>query len=213
MGKFPSPLIFVFGEKGDIMAQKTYRIKNRSASMVVYKIPEEGIRREFAPGEVKNIPYDELVKLMYQPGGKEMMSDFLQLDDDALIDNFNINAQPEYYMSEAQVAELIKSGSYDAFLDCLDYAPIGVIDIVKRLAVSLPMNDLQKAKALKEKTGFDLEAALANMRAEQEDEGDILTSADEGKPRAAATANTGRRTNSNYKVVSKGTPNYKVVTK
>lgn len=195
------------------MAQKTYRIKNRSASMVVYKIPEEGIRREFAPGEVKNIPYDELVKLMYQPGGKEMMSDFLQLDDDALIDNFNINAQPEYYMSEAQVAELIKSGSYDAFLDCLDYAPIGVIDIVKRLAVSLPMNDLQKAKALKEKTGFDLEAALANMRAEQEDEGDILTSADEGKPRAAATANAGRRTNSNYKVVSKGTPNYKVVTK
>lgn len=195
------------------MAKKTYRIKNRSASMVVYKIPEEGIRREFAPGEVKNVTYDELVKLMYQPGGKEIMSDFLQLDDDDLIDNFNINAQPEYYMSEAQVAELIKSGSYEAFLDCLDYAPIGVIDIVKRLAVSMPMNDLQKAKALKEKTGFDLEAALANMRAEQEDEGDILTPAEEAKPRAAATASTGRRTNSNYKVVSKGTPNYKVVTK
>ena len=195
------------------MAEKTYRIKNRSASMVVYKIPEDGIRREFAPGEVKNIPYSELVKLTYQAGGKEIMSDFLQLDDEELIYDFNIKAEPEYYMSEAQVAELIKSGSYDAFLDCLDYAPIGVIDLIKRLAVSLPMNDMAKVKALKEKTGFDLEAALANIRAEQEDESEVAASAEERKPRAAASGSTGRRTNSNYKVVSKSTPNYKVVTK
>lgn len=193
------------------MAKKTYRIKNRSASVVVYKIPEKGIRREFSPGEVKNITYDELVELMYQPGGKEIMSDFLQLEDEALIENFNIDAQPEYYMSEAQVAELIQSGSYEAFLDCLDYAPIGVIDIVKRLAVSMPMNDLQKAKALKEKTGFDLEAALANIRAEKEEDGEILEQTEKKKTRAASTS--GRRTNSNYKVVSKDTPNYKVVTK
>ena len=192
--------------------EKICKVKNRSASMVVYKIPEDGIRREFAPGEVKNIPYSELVKLTYQAGGKEIMSDFLQLADDEVINDFNINAEPEYYMSEAQIAELIKSGSYEAFLDCLDYAPIGVIDIVKRLAVSLPMNDMQKAKALKEKTGFDLEAALANIRAEKEDEGEILDQA-APKTRAAASTTTGRRTNSNYKVVSKGTSNYKVVTK
>ena len=192
------------------MAKKTYRIKNRSASRVVYRIPEKGIRREFSPGEVKNITYDELVELMYQPGVKEIMSDFLQLEDDALIENFNIDAQPEYYMSEAQVAELIRSGSYEAFLDCLDYAPIGVIDIVKRLAVSMPMNDLQKAQALKEKTGFDLEAALANIRAEKEEEGEIL---EQPKKKTRAASTSGRRTNSNYKVVSKDTPNYKVVTK
>ena len=28
-------------------------VKNRSAGMVVYRIPEMGIRREFAPGETK----------------------------------------------------------------------------------------------------------------------------------------------------------------
>lgn len=196
------------------MAKKTYKIKNRSASIVIYKIPEDNIRREFSPGEVKEVTYDELVKLMYQPGGKEIMSDFLQLADEELIDNFSINAEPEYYMSEAQVAELIKSGSYEAFLDCLDYAPIGVIDIIKRLAVSMPMNDLQKAKALKEKTGFDLEAVLANMRAEQEDEEEAPA---EEKKITRTKTSSGRRTNSNYKTVSKGedkdTPNYKVVTK
>lgn len=189
---------------------KLYKIKNRSASVVVYKIPEDGIRREFAPGEIKNIPYGELVKLMYQPGGKMIMSDFLQLGDEGLIEDFGINAQPEYYMSEEQVATLIKSGSMDDFLDCLDYAPTGVIDLVKRLAVSLPMNDLQKVKALKEKTGFDVEAALANIRAEQEPE--ISNDEEKTSVKKENAAPTGRRSSANYKVTTT-TPNYKVVEK
>ena len=35
--------------------EKSYLVKNRSASVVVYVIPEEGIRREFMPGESKRI--------------------------------------------------------------------------------------------------------------------------------------------------------------
>jgi hypothetical protein len=48
------------------MAEKYYyNVKNRSASTVLYKIPESGIRRTFAPGEVKRIDYDELLHLSY----------------------------------------------------------------------------------------------------------------------------------------------------
>lgn len=194
--------------------EKIHKIKNRSASIVVYKIPEEGIRREFAPGEVKLIPYSELVKLMYQPGGKEIMSDFLQLDDEELINDFNIKAEPEYFMSEDQIVELIKTGSYEAFLDCLDYAPVGIIDIIKRLAVSLPMEDMKKVRALKDKTGFDVEAALKNIRAEQEDEEDGTEMAETKTERRTAPKTTGRRTNTNYKKVEKTTTsNYKVIEK
>ena len=55
-----------------------YNVKNRSASMVIYRIPEENIRREFAPGEVKKISLDELTKLSYQSGGQALMANFLQ---------------------------------------------------------------------------------------------------------------------------------------
>lgn len=47
------------------MADKIFRIKNRSAGMIVYRIPEDNIRREFAPGEVKSIPFSELEKLSF----------------------------------------------------------------------------------------------------------------------------------------------------
>jgi hypothetical protein len=50
-----------------------YNVKNRSSSVVVYRIPETNLRREFAPGEIKKIPFGELEKLTYQQGGREML--------------------------------------------------------------------------------------------------------------------------------------------
>ena len=170
-------------------------VKNRSASMVVYRIPEEGIRREFAPGETKKIAYNELEKLTYQSGGRTLMENFLQITDEAVIDKLSIHTENEYFMSEEQIVELIKEGSLDAFLDCLDYAPVGIIDLIKKFAVSIPMNDIQKRKALKEKTGFDVDVAIKNMEDEKADENAITP--------IEKTATTGRRTTTNYKVVKK----------
>lgn len=180
-------------------SEKMYLVKNRSASMVVYKIPEDGIRREFAPGESKKIKYAELEKLSYQSGGRALMANFLQIVDEDVTNNLNIRTEAEYYMSEEQIVDLIKNGSLDAFLDCLDYAPVGVIDLLKKYAVSLPMNDIKKRQALKEKTGFDVDVAIKNAEAEKaEDNG-----AEDNKITPVAAASAGRRAATNYKVVSK----------
>jgi hypothetical protein len=180
---------------------KMYIVKNRSASMVVYRIPEDGIRREFAPGESKKIGYSELEKLSYQSGGRALMANFLQIEDETVTNNLNIRTEAEYYMSEDQIVDLINNGSLDAFLDCLDYAPVGVIDLLKKYAVTIPMNDIQKRKALKEKTGFDVDVAIRNMEAEKaEDNGaeDKITPVNN-----TTAAAPGRRATTNYKVVSK----------
>ena len=88
-----------------------YNVKNRSATTVLYKIPEDNIRRRFTPGETKRISYDELLKLSYQPGGREMMANFLQIQSEGVPRSLGMSPQPEYYMSEAQVIDLIKNGS------------------------------------------------------------------------------------------------------
>lgn len=177
------------------MADIIYRVKNRSASRVGYSIPEDGVRRTFAPGEVKNITYNELLKLSYQPGGREMMVQFLQILSEAGLDKLNIHAQPEYYMSEQQVVDLLRTGTMDAFLDALDFAPVGVIDLIKKFAVQLPLNDMNKRKALYEKTGFDVTKALIH------DEESKAPETEEEKAAAAAkaAAPAGRRTAANYK--------------
>lgn len=183
---------------------KIVSVKNRSSSMVVYNIREDGIRREFQPGETKKIPYIELLKLSYQQGGTALMRNFLQIIEEAAIEELNIRPENEYYMSEADIIELIKNDSLDAFLDCLDFAPIGVIDLLKQYAVSVPLMDFDKRKALKEKTGFDVDTALKNLEAEKAESksNQIEPIAPERRVKATEnTAPTRRRTTNQYKVV------------
>ena len=178
------------------MANNVYNVKNRSAGMVVYKIPEDGIRREFAPGETKKISFKELEKLSYQSGGRALMTNFLQIYDEKVTQELNIHTENEYYMSEEQIKELLVSGSLAAFLECLDYAPIGVIDLIKKFAVTLPLNDVEKRQALLAKTGFDVSKALEHIREEKAD--DIAETVNNN-----TTTTSGRRTTTNYKVVEK----------
>lgn len=177
--------------------QYYYNVKNRSATTVLYKIPEDNIRRRFTPGETKRISYEELLKLSYQPGGREMMANFLQIQSEGVPKSLGMNPEPEYYMSEAQIVELLKNGSQAAFLDCLDFAPEGVIDLIKRFAVSLPLDDYQKRMALKAKTGFDVDAAIANSGKE------VDAKTEEAAKAAIEAPATGRRTTTNYKVTDK----------
>lgn len=187
---------------------KIYNVKNRSAGTVVYRIPEDGIRRTFQPGQVQKINFEELEKLTFQPGGTEILTHFLQLLDYEVIENLNIHTEPEYNMSEQDVINLLKEGSLDAFLDCLDFAPVGVIDLVKTYAVKLPLTDYDKRKALKTKTGFDVDAAVKNIELEkQEEESNDNTAAPVRRTSVSSTteepATTGRRTSgTTYKVLN-----------
>jgi hypothetical protein len=124
------------------------------------------------------------------------MVSFLQVQE-AMLDKTGINPQPEYYMSEQQIKDVMLNGSLDAFLDCLDFAPPGVQDLIRQYAVSLPLTDLYKRKALKEKTGFDVDKAIALAEADKAPE-----TAAPAQPAAPAVPQ-GRRTAGNYKPVEK----------
>ena len=182
-----------------------FRVKNRGASTVVYKIADKGIRREFQPGQVMQISAEELEELTFQPGGTLILSQFLQILDLEGIQATRIKTEPEYHMSEADVAKLITSGSLDAFLDALDFAPISVIDLIKKLSISIPMVDIQKRKALKEKTGFDVEAALRHAEEDKEETQTTILKQNNGERRVKTEeVPTGRRTAApKYNVINK----------
>jgi len=186
-----------------------YIVRNRSSSRVCYVIPEEGIRREFQPGESKKISFAELEKLSFQPGGRAMMSQFLQIKSQQATDELGIHTEPEYNMSEQEIINLIKTGSVDSFLDCLDFAPRGVVDLVKKYAIEVPLENTQKIEALKEKTGFDVIKARENLRAEkkEDEESGKITPVAPGRRvpiESAEPATPERRTAPKYNVVSTG---------
>ncbi len=187
------------------MSTIMYNVKNRSAGVATYKIPELGVRRSFQAGEVKKISAEELEKLTYRPGGMALLANFLQIMEPEAIAKVGLRTEPEYNMSEKDIINLMKNGSLDEFLDCLDFAPPGVIDLIKKFSVSLPMTDFQKVNALKAKTGFDAAAALKHVMEEKEDDGQdtILKTSGERRVKKEESADApARRTAPKYNVVS-----------
>lgn len=192
---------------------KMYNVKNRSSSRVVYRIPDLGIRREFMPGEIKKISHEELEKLSYRPGGENLIANYLQIDDVTVAQEFNAGRpiELEYNFGEADVRNLLTSGSLDSLLDALDFAPDGVIELIKTISVSLPLSDTQKMQAIKAKTGFDVSAAIRHIQEEKQaaleegkEQGNVY---DNGGSRRVNndTTSSGRRApvENKYKIVSR----------
>lgn len=144
------------------------KVKNRFDGTSSYTIPDERIQRTFASGEVKDITMKELRSLSYQPGGKELMAEYLCIMNADAAQELIGRVEPEYNYTEEDVKRIMLTGSIDEFLDMLDFAPAGVIDIVKTMAVQCELNDVRKREAIYDKTGFNVTRALENLRLEKE---------------------------------------------
>lgn len=187
---------------------KRVSIRNRSNSVVIYNIPEMGIRREFMPNEVKTVTQEELEALSYRPGGMNLIRNELLVSDAEVLKDMSVKVEPEYYLDDKGVIELLNNGSLDSFLDCLDFAPQGVLDLIKKYAVSLPVNDSRKREAIKTKLGLDVDMALLHQRQVKEAE------EEEGKTAERLDAPV-RRVKTDEKPAGRRTavPQYKVVSK
>ena len=73
----------------------------------------------------------------------------------------------------------------------------------KKLSVSLPLSDFKKRQALKDKTGFDCDAALRHVEEEKEDEGEnTILKTGERRVKKEEAEIPERRTTPKYNVVS-----------
>ena len=176
-------------------------VKNRGVGVVSYQIPEAHIKRSFQPGESREIDYDELVQLAFQPGGRKLMEDYLQIQNADAVKELDLKVELEYNMSEKDVIDLLLNGSLDAFLDALDFGPAAVIDLIKTLSVQLPLESTSKKKALKERTGFDVDKAIANSAPDTEEEATEPTEAPKRRVQPEAKT-SGRRTTPKYNIIS-----------
>ena len=191
---------------------KKVQVRNRSNSIVIYHVDDMGVRREFQPGETKMIPVNELWALSQKAGGAYIIRNSLFITDPATVKEMPMKVEPEYYLDDKGVIDLLKNGTVDALLDCLDFAPNGVIDLVQKYALELPLTDTRKIKAIKDKTGFDVAKALvhkeelaaeAAAEAGETDSGMEIKAAPTRRVQVeAAKEPVGRRTTPKYNVVS-----------
>ena len=190
--------------------KKIVRVTNRDNGHVGYRIPDmNNLVRDFSANETKNITVEELKKLAYISGGPTLIRDYLIIDDAEVVKEVLGKVEPEYYYTEDDVKNLLLTGSLDALKDCLEFAPKGTIDLVKKLAIEMPLNDIAKRKAILEMTGFNVDAAIMINEETKEESDDTQRVRRISEPVKEEVKSTGRRTaaptvsESKYKILDK----------
>lgn len=140
-------------------------VVNRSDGNVTYSLDELRIRRVFTAGEQKDIPEEELEALFQLDGGAALIKNYLLVKDEKWVME-HWDAPIEYFWEAADVEKCLLKDDLELFSETLDFAPEGVIEILKALSWKLPLTDLNKVEVIREKLGFDVQAAVKVMRAE-----------------------------------------------
>lgn len=148
--------------------KETCDVTNKSGGHVIYHIPELNTRRDFNAHEMKRaIPVKELEMLSQQAGGRELIYNYLLIEDkDILRYLINAEPEPEYFLKESEIPGWLNSCSLEEFQDALDFAPVGTKELIKQYSVKLKLNDMAKRAALKTQLNFDVATAI-EMTAEE----------------------------------------------
>ena len=206
-----SPIFYYNGDKRRIkMGEQLIKVTNRNNGYVGYRILEKNIRRRFAPGETKQIPLSELQALQFEAGGDYILKHSLVINDQDALTALNMSVEPEYFYSIEDVEKLLFEGSLDQLEDALNFAPGGVISLIKDIAVKKEIPDIRKRELITKKTGFGVQNAI-NVNHILEEES--VEEEDDSPKRKAAPINA-KKESVAEQVVRKATlPKYNVVVK
>ena len=108
------------------------------------------------------------------------------------------NIETERGLNQDEIKYLLYEAEDNALLDCLDYAPVGVLELIKEFSLEKMPNTTAKIKAINQKLNINLNKIIEMMRDDDDDVGKQSTT-------------NGRRTapvvlpekKEKYKVVSK----------
>lgn len=141
------------------------QVTNRSVGTVGYALPEIRIERVFNPGETKACTVKELDTLWGKHGGAQLIMNELMVQDKEWCEK-HWDVPIEYFWGADEVKKCLLEDSVELFAESLDFAPSGVLELIKHYAWKLPLADLNKIHIIAEKTGFDVQAAIKIMAAQ-----------------------------------------------
>ena len=138
---------------------KRIQVINRGGGALGYHIPTLGVYRRWAkPGDHLNISIHELLELKTVPGGLTILKNHLLIEDEQALKILFLDEtiEPEYKYGLKEVDFLLYEGKLEHLLDALDFAPTGVLDLIRDKSVNKIPNTTAKVDAINKKFSIDV---------------------------------------------------------
>ena len=147
-----------------MISEKKVPVRSRTQGSVSYKLESRLAARSWQKaGTVLYPTVEELKEVMMIPGGAYLLKNCLVIEDpEARIEVLGAEPEPEYLYGEKEIKTLLYEADDAALLDCLDYAPAGVLELVRQYAIEKLPNTMVKIQAINDKFKINL-AHMADL--------------------------------------------------
>lgn len=109
----------------------------------------DNARRTFAPGTSKEVPLKELKELVFEKGHVGLFKKgYLMIRDERVRELFGLEPLGRYNLDESSIKELLTSNDLEKIEDFLQYTSDENLDKTMRIAVEMPVQDLNTINLL-----------------------------------------------------------------
>lgn len=171
-------------------------VTNLTSHRVGYVL-DSGVHRRIAPHASMRLTAGELRELSYRPGGPQILTDFLRVENKDLAHEFGVSDDTvEYDWTLKDVQAALTTDDIDVLLDALDYGPEGIKQELIDQAVKMEIADERRREAIKKATGADISVMIANnhMYDNQDENAEETTSQRRVQQKKASTGRRVKRT-------------------
>lgn len=185
--------------------ERKVKVTSRTIGSLSYQIdPSKPMRTWNKAGDYLNITIAELLELRTIGGGEYTLREYLLIEDEEALKLVfdEQDVEPEYKYGIAEVDFLLYESELEQFLDALDYAPKGVLDLILVKAKEKLPNTTAKISAINDKFSVDINKSFDLLKKDgsEEEEKESATPA-----RRAAPIKTETKAKApQYKVVKEG---------
>ena len=139
--------------------EKRVKVVNRASGSLAYKIDTLRVARHWRkPGDYLNISIAELLELKTVKGGQSLLENYVIIEDEEALSVLfpDQELEPEYKYGVKEIEVLLYEADTEQLLDALDFAPKGVLDLIKSKSAEKLPNTTAKIEAINKKFKIDL---------------------------------------------------------
>lgn len=127
----------------------------------------EHVKRNFAEGGSREVPLKELKDLILTIGHRGAFEKgYLIIRDERVREIFSLEPLSKYNVGEKEMIEMLKNKDMETLEDFLQYTSDENLEKIVRVAVDLPVKDLNKANLIASYSGYNI-ISLISEKEEQ----------------------------------------------
>lgn len=141
---------------------------NNSEGSVGYKTDK--IARTWSlPNTMKRVKLEEIYEVCNTKGGRAMLEDgTLLIKDSEIRETLGLNPLTKYVVTTAELQKIFTQSKIEDLEELLQYCSESIFEKIIALAISLPLQDMEKLNLIKRYSGIDIYSIIQDKVAEGE---------------------------------------------